>query len=568
MRNRYIGRLRFLSIVIIAFVLLLSARLYFVQVVYGKAYSIRANDQYVSQSGVFDRGNIYFQDKKGERVAVATLSGGHTLSINPIAVLDPEMLYGVLNEIVPLKKEDFIFKASKKDDPYEKIEEKLTDEQAGKLSELNLNGVLLEREYWRFYPGETSAAQTLGFVGFDGDRLEGRYGLERYYDDVLRRDSEDLYVNFFAEIFSEVQRVVSSDIESEGDIVLSIEPTVQMELEQALTSVKSEWNSSRVAGLVMDPMTGQIYAMAELPSLDLNTFSEVEDISIYSNSLVERVYEMGSIMKPLTVAAGLDSGAITPNTTYEDKGSITLNKKTISNYDGKARGVVSMQEVLNQSLNTGVTHIVLRMGTKNFADYFRAFGLGEKTGIDLPNEAEGLISTLSSPRDVDYATASFGQGIALSPIATTRALSALANGGVLVEPHVVKTIDYSIGYTKDIEPKIVRQVLKPETSEEITRMLVNVVDDALLGGTVALPEHSIAAKTGTAQIPRLEGRGYYDDRYLHTFFGYFPAFEPRFIIFLMNWEPVGARYASETLTHPFMDLTKFLIQYYEIPPDR
>jgi cell division protein FtsI/penicillin-binding protein 2 len=283
---------------------------------------------------------------------------------------------------------------------------------------------------------------------------------------------------------------------------------------------------------------------------------------------VEDVYEFGSTIKALTMAAGLDSGAITRDSTYYDAGFITLNEFTIRNFDGKGRGTVPMQEVLNQSLNTGVSHIVKEMGKERFRDYFLAYKLGSETGIDLPNETFGLIDNLYSPRDVEYATASFGQGVAFTPIATIRALATLANGGVLVTPHLAKKINYDDGTSKEIRYPEGERVLSEKTSEEISKMLITVVDDALRGGTVALPNHSIGAKTGTAQIADPVNGGYYEDKFLHSFFGYFPAFEPRFIVFMYTVEPKGVKYASETLTGPFMEIARFLINYYSIPPDR
>ena len=176
-----------------------------------------------------------------------------------------------------------------------------------------------------------------------------------------------------------------------------------------------------------------------------------------------------------------------------------------------------MQEILNQSLNTGVSWIVTEMGKDEFRDYFLDFKIGSETGIDLPNESFGLIENLSSPRDVEYATASFGQGIAMTPIAATRALATLGNGGKLITPHLVKRIEYDDGEVKEIKYPDGNQVLTPETSEEISRMLTTVVDDALVGGRVALSNHTIAAKTGTAQIPDPINGGYYEDQFLHSF---------------------------------------------------
>ena len=226
-----------------------------------------------------------------------------------------------------------------------------------------------------------------------------------------------------------------------------------------------------------------------------------------------------------------------------------------------------MQRVLGESLNVGMAFVTRRLGNDSLTRYFKAFGLGEETGIDLPGEIPGLMSNLGSPRDVEHVTASFGQGIAVTPISTIRALSALGNGGVLPNPHLVRRIDYVSGVSKTPSYSSENQVISNKASETITRMLVEVVDTSLLGGTVKLPHYSIAAKTGTAQIPSPDG-GYYKDRYLHSFFGYFPAYNPRFIVFLFTVYPKGAQYASHTLTYPFMDLVKFLIHYYDIAPDR
>jgi cell division protein FtsI/penicillin-binding protein 2 len=334
-----------------------------------------------------------------------------------------------------------------------------------------------------------------------------------------------------------------------------------------LQETNDKYDSKLTGAIIMDPATGEIIAMNAVPGFDLNNRKEAT-IDQFQNPLVENVYEFGSTIKALTMAAGLDSGAIQPETTYYDSGSLSLDTFTIRNFDGRGRGTVPMQEILNQSLNTGVSWIVTQMGKDKFRDYFLNFKIGSETGIDLPNEAFGLIDNLNSPRDVEYATASFGQGIALTPIAATRALATLANGGKLTTPHLVKRIEYDSGDTKELNYPEGSQVLSEDTSEEISRMLTNVVDDALRGGNVALPNHTIAAKTGTAQIPDPIEGGYYEDKFLHSFFGYFPAFEPEYIVFMYTVEPQGVRYASETLTTPFMDITKFLINYYSIPPDR
>jgi cell division protein FtsI/penicillin-binding protein 2 len=285
--------------------------------------------------------------------------------------------------------------------------------------------------------------------------------------------------------------------------------------------------------------------------------------------MAQSVFEMGSIIKPLTMAAGLDSGAVTEQTTYDDTGCITVDTKKICNYDGKARGVVPMQQVLSQSLNVGASFVATAMGQATMRDYFlNHYKLGEETGIDLPGEIHGLMSPLATSQQVNFDTASSGQGIAMTPIETVRALAALANGGYLVTPHLGKAITYETGVTRPLAWGQHVQVLKPETATTISRMLTTVVDTALVNGADKLAHYSVAAKTGTAQIANPAGGGYYPDRYLHSFFGYFPSFNARFVVFLFAVAPVGAPYASQTWAGPFHALTQFLIHYYDIPPDR
>ena len=227
-----------------------------------------------------------------------------------------------------------------------------------------------------------------------------------------------------------------------------------------------------------------------------------------------------------------------------------------------------MQEVLNQSLNTGAVFAMQKLGRAKFKNYILNYGLGEETGIDLPGEISGLVKNLNSSRDIEYATAAFGQGIAVTPIAMTRALAVLANGGKLMRPQVVSELIYhNSRLTKELKPEVIRQVIKPETSQAITKMLVTAFDVGLLGGKYKMEKYQVAAKTGTAQQVQVNGQ--YDfDHFLHSFFGYFPASNPKFIVFLYQRYPVGARYSSDTLTEPFVALTKFLLNYYNVPPDR
>jgi cell division protein FtsI (penicillin-binding protein 3)/stage V sporulation protein D (sporulation-specific penicillin-binding protein) len=227
-----------------------------------------------------------------------------------------------------------------------------------------------------------------------------------------------------------------------------------------------------------------------------------------------------------------------------------------------------MQEVLNQSLNTGMVFVMQHMNKDAFRTQWKSFGFGEKTGIDLPAESTGLISNVNTNYDVNFANISFGQGVAVTPIEMIRALSVLANGGHLVTPHVASQIQYADGISKTLDFPVTGQLINPETDTTITKMLVTVFDH-YDQGTVKMDHYSIAAKTGTAQIPDPKTAGYYPDRNVHTFMAYFPATHPKFIVFFYNYYPKnGAKYSSDTLLPPFIDFAKFLINYYDVPPDR
>lgn len=561
-------RLRFVSGFIFLIIAVFLVRLYVVQIVYGEEFQIRAERQYVSALvAPFDRGSIFYTRKDNSLLSAATLESGFTLAINPREIGDPSVAYAKLSEFVDITEDAFLYRANKIDDPYEELLQEVPEEVGKQLLEEDIPGVILVRDRWRYYPGDVRAAHTIGFTAYDGDDLIGRYGLERYYEDVLTRESKSLYVNFFAEVFANLGSIIfDSNSAREGHLVTTLEPTVQGHLEDVLAGIQEEWNSKETAGVIINPKTGAVYAMASHPSFNLNSFED-SGVASYRNPLVENVYEFGSIFKPITVTAGIDSGAITEETTYTDRGKLTIDGATISNFDGEGRGTVPMQEILSQSLNTGVAFIVQEMGTDSFKKYLKNLRIGEETGVDLPNETDGLTSNLESPRELEFVTASFGQGIALTPIGMVRALSAVANGGVLVQPHVGKEVRHPSGLITQLGWGLDERVFKKSSSEVVSRMLTKVVDDALLGGTVAIPSMSVAAKTGTAQIASPDG-GYYDDRYLHSFFGYFPAYDPEFLVFLYTVEPKEVRYASQTLTHPFIDLVTFLTNYYDIEPDR
>lgn len=561
-------RIIIVSVFVLIFASVLVGKLFLVQIINKKVYLKEADKLFISGAGdKFDRGNIFFSKKDGTLVAAGTVTSGFKISIVPDKVLDKEFTYNTLKPYLSIDYDTYIKRASKVNDTYEELAVHLTTEQANEIKAFNLPGVSVSGDDWRFYPGGSLASHTLGFLAYKGNDKVGQYGLERFYEDTLSKSKDQVYVNFFAEVFSGIKDRVLN-VTKQGDIVTTIEPATQSTLEIELGEAFSQWNADSAGGIIMNPQTGEIYAIAGFPNFDLNKFGEVDDVSVYRNIMVEDILEFGSVIKPLVMSAALDAGAVTPETTYLDKGLVTVDKKVINNFDKKGRGTVNMQTVLDQSLNTGMVFVENKLGNDKFRTYMKSYGIGEKTGIDLPNETKGLITNLDSPRNIEYANASFGQGIALTPLEAVRAFSIIANGGNMITPHLVKQIRYDDGTSETIKPIIQSSgIIKKETSDTITRMLAHVFE-AYDGGIHKFEHYTVAAKTGTAQVAMEKGGGYYLDRHTHSFFGYFPAYDPQFIVFLFLKNPKGVEFAAQSLIPHFINITKFLLNYYNVAPDR
>ncbi len=558
----------FVGIVFIGFVLITN--LFYIQIQVGDELRAEADGQYVASSNhLFERGNIYFTNKDDSFVVAAGQKSGYKVTVNPSKLNEDD--YGdiiqALQKFDSFQKDTFLKQVKNKKRTYLEILHRVSKEEKKEIEQALRKKVSFYVEKWRTYPLKRSASHVLGFLGYDKDNnYNGRYGLERQYEQTLRREDKELYTNFFARVFHGTKNLLDEDKKTEGDIVVSIEPQIQLFLERELSQIQKKWKSEATGGIIMDARTGEIYAMSLIPDFDNNDFSH-ESLSVFKNSLVSNVYEFGSIMKPLVVSIGLDKKIINANTEYYDRGSVKVEKHTIYNFDKKARGWVTVQDILNQSLNTGMVFISKKIPKSVFREYFKRYGFGEKSGIDLPNVSSGLTSNLKSNRDIEFANMSFGQGIAISPVSFIKALSALANDGKTVIPHLVTKIKYTNGFSKTFDySEEGEQVLSPETSHEISRMLVEVFDH-YRQGKAKLPHYRIAVKTGTAQIANPEG-GYYKNKHLHSFFGYFPAYDPQFIVLLYTVNPKGIKYASQTLLDPFRETAKYLINYYNIPPDR
>src|SRR3989344_2838221 len=526
-------RIRLVGILVALASVAFTGRLFYLQIVEGAYFHDLADSQYKASSAydLYQRGSIYFSPQGGGILTAAGLDRGYTLAINPSVIADAPAAFDMISQYLPdINQEKFMEYASKSTDPYEEIVHRIGEETKIKIEALKIPGVILVTEKWRDYPAGSLAANVLGFVGYKGNVLTGQYGIERESETTLSRRMGNVYQNFFTNLLSSIKNEVFGTDTRAGDVILTIEPRVQALIESKADELMLTWHARDVGIIVSDPKTGAIGAMATRPTFDPNKYNIESDPQVFSNPFVEEVFEMGSIMKPITISSAIDAGLITPETTYLDNGYIELNEKRIENYDGKGRGNITMQDVLNQSLNTGSVYASQKLGKDRQREYMYRFGFQDKTSVDLPGEINNLVSNLESDKEVEFATASFGQGIAVTPITMVRALSALGNGGFLYKPHVIKQVNYDLGYVD--ETKITEQgrAITGETSDVITRMLVKVVDGYLANGKLKMEHYSIAAKTGTAQIANPDGGGYYTDRFMHSFFGYFPAHNPKFLV--------------------------------------
>jgi cell division protein FtsI/penicillin-binding protein 2 len=570
MRAQFRSRIRIILAAIVLFALLVVVRLYFIQIVHGDDYTEKADRQYSSgASGLFDRGAIYFTSRDGTPISAATLSTGFLVAINPQILTDPEAAYTAIAAVASttVSRDVFLADAARKGQVYIEVAHHVPDSAGQALSALSITGVQVLKERWRYYPGGTLASQSIGLVSFgSGDSLVGQSGLEATYDTTLSRSGDSLYKNFFAELFSNVgSLLVNARDAREGDVVTTIEPEVQTRLQHDLAKVTEQYSSKESGGIIMDPATGAIIALSSYPSYDPNDLSQANP-QYLGNPLVQSVHEFGSIMKPLTMTSGLDAGVITPTTTYNDTGCITVNTRKICNWDLKARGVIPMKQIILQSLNVGASWVATELGQDKFRSYFTTL-FGQKTGIDLPAEGRALLSNLATSQQVNFDDMSFGQGIAVTPVQMIRALGAIANGGVMVQPHLASQIKLDSGITRSLDWYEKTPVFTATAARETTQMMTELVDTKLENGKAIIPTMSVAAKTGTAQLTDGHG-GYYTNRFFHSFVGFFPSYNPRFIILLYTNDPQGVEYASETLDSTFLDLVHFLIDYYQVPPDR
>lgn len=526
-------------------------------------------------NNILVRGNIYFTDKDGGRTLAATNKKFPVAVLVP-ARIEPERtgeIADALANIAGAKAETVAKMIATRADVERTVSKKLTPEQVTAIEALNAKGVSVAYQTDRYYPGGGVGADVLGFLGYNGgDERSGQYGIEAYFDTELAgtaaRDGEPAEQKGLLSRISGLWGAGTSPAASGGlqphDVVLTIDKNVQAVAEDSLEKVLKRWSAAGGSVIVEEPKTGRILAMADRPSFDPNTYGTFEQ-QFFLNATVQQVFEPGSSFKPITMAAGLDLRKVNPETTYTDTGLVTSDGRTIRNFDEKAHGVQTMTQVLEKSLNTGAVFVEGLVGDDNYLNYVINMGFGQKTGVDLPGELSGDISNLYSGRKINYLTAAFGQGIAVTALQLVNAFSAIANGGRLMRPYVVDRVIAEGGREAVTEPEMVGTPLSERTSVQLKEMLVGVVDRGF--DKARIKGYDVAGKTGTAQIADGQG-GYLENEFVHDFVGFAPASDPRFVILIKMDKPQGVKFAADSLSPVFREIASFLLTYYAVPPTR
>ncbi|EKD46603.1 MAG: hypothetical protein ACD_67C00153G0003 [uncultured bacterium] len=547
--------------------LMILGKLYVLQIARHSTYIALAENQHKSSTEIAaKRGEIFLQDE-GKAYPVAVNREMQMAYAVPREMKDVDGAVNSLTSILGMEKSLLQDKLSDSNDMFEILKRKLSSDEVAKIREAKIAGIYLSPESFRYYPAGELASQIIGFVGSNGDEQKGMYGIEAFWEKKLRGESGML--NQEGDARGRWISVSDRDVQEAKngpDVILTINHTVQFEVEKILKETMEKFSAEGATAIVMEPTTGKILALANQPSFNPNDFSAVEDISVFSNPAVSQPYESGSVFKAFTEAIGIDDGKINGDTTYVDTGVVKEAGYEIRNSDLKANGVQTMTEVLEKSLNTGVIYIEKLVGNKKFSEYVDMFGFGQKSGIDLPGEVPGNINNLSNFKsDINFFTASFGQGISVTPIQLVNAYAALANKGTLMKPQIIEELRYADGSVEKIEPQRVRQVISESSAEQISKILRSVVVNGH-GKRADVPGYLVGGKTGTAQVAKAGARGYEEGVNIGSFAGYAPTNDAKFVVLVKIINPKGVEWAESSAAPTFGQIMKFLLEYYKVSP--
>lgn len=523
-----------------------------------------AENQYIVKKEInASRGRIYSQDNSiGEPYPLAMNIEKYELSVVPKNITDKKLVSDKLSSIINIPQEE-IFNKINNDKLYlPPLAKNLDQNVANKILDLKLIGVIINSIEVRYYPENNLASQILGFVDSEG---QGKYGIEGYYNDELQGNSG--IVEGEKDAKGSLISLGSDQLVTDGDdLYLTVDHNVQYTAEQKLRSAIDKYQAEGGSIIIMDAKTGGILAMANAKDFDPNKYNEVkpEDQNLFLNQALSYSFEPGSIMKPIIMSMGINEGKIEPDTQNTFSNMTIVQGYEIHTAQDKAFGQETMTQCLENSDNVCMVWVADKFGNETMRNYFDSFGFGNKTSIDSDGEALGSLLKLSLWRDINRATMSFGQGIAVTPIQITNAINVIANNGNLIKPHFVDKIVKPNNEIIKIENKIVKEVISSETATKLKGMMVSVVENGH-GKRAKVSGYKVAGKTGTAQVPDPNG-GYYTDQTIGSFVGFLPADDPKFTMLVKLDKPKSVEWAESSAAPVFGDMAQWLLNYYKVPP--
>jgi cell division protein FtsI/penicillin-binding protein 2 len=542
------------------------SRLFYLQITQGDFYKAMAHGQQNSLSEVEgERGGVYF--KNGEILALTEKEP--YLFISPEEIIDKEVTAQMLSKLIGKDFNSLLIATKKEGSLYEIVAEVITKEKAEEIEAAGIKGVHVGYKTKRYYPRNNTASQLIGFINEEGT---GQYGLEEKYDEIIKGETtlQKKENNPWDFLFS----LTEKDTLNGASLGLTIDYNIQFMTEKLLNEGLEKYGAEGGEIIIMNPNTGEIIAMAQSPNFNPNDYKNAA-MKDFQNSSIQKLFEPGSIFKPITMSMAINEKAVTPDTTYEDNlGYVQYGTYRVSNYSNKIWGKITMTQVLEGSVNTGVIFAESKIGHNKFYDYLKKYGLFEETGIDLAGEVYSenreIKKALQNNIEVNFANAAFGQGIGITPIQMIRAFSTVINDGKLMKPYIVKEINRA-GKKEIIEPVVLKDnVITPEASLQLRTMLINVVEKGF-GHLAKIPGYWIGGKTGTSQVPYSSlgiNQAGYSDHTWQTFMGFAPALDPQFIALVKLDNPTKTKTSEYSAVPIFHDLANYILDYWQIPPDR
>ena len=542
------------------FFLLIIGRLFYWQIISGPRLKAEAASQHFLEMTLpAERGVI----KTSDGYSLVMNKAAYLVYAEPKKITNLPVYFKTVGQILEIPEATISAMVTIPNRVWIPIAHKVDNNKVEQLRQLEIAGIGFEKEPKRYYPEASMAANLLGFVGQDqnGDD-QGYFGLEGYYNRELQGKTGSMTIE---KDVSGAPILIGESLRVEpangSTLHLWVDRTIQHIAEVRLEQGIEKYGAKEGSVVIMDPKTGGILAMASSPSYDPAKYGEY-DRELYKNPIVASTYEPGSTFKALVLAAAIDAGVIKADTIFDETGPVEVSGYSIRTWNNEYRGPITMTKVLEHSSNVGMVYAEKKLGEEKFVRFLKDVGFGTNTNIDLEDEASPELRSDDDWKEIDLATASFGQGIAVTPLQMVRATGAIANGGWLMEPHMVKTIESEGGKQTEIKPKKVRQLFSAGTAEIVSEMMVAAVDNG--EAKWAKPKgYRIAGKTGTAQIPVA---GHYDDKKtIASFVGFAPVDDPKFVMLVTLREPSSSQWGSETAAPLFFNIAKDIFIYLGIP---